>query len=373
MRRPAIFLLGLIAATATVPQASNAQFALSPRGILGAVTAPLRGMMHGLPHRSRHHRPGREAEAQPRPPTPTEKEQAKLGRSGPPTWPTAYEDVLGYTFWPDLYTARYRQHGFGDIVTSLIGPLNRAGPMVSAAAPRRETTGAAGVEPAAAPACADIKAADENWPADRIEQTVQLGPEQHSKLYEMQVAIADAAKSVAPGCSDDATFAPVQRLSATVQRLWAVQNSGVRIRATLQAFYNSLTDEQKAKFAAPPSDSPPDANTATTEPMGRQYQACAAQAADADRFGKQIQLTAATTEGQRTSLEALNRTAADMAKLSMGACAQPVPTTPLERLDAANSGLDTLIFAATTLQMAVNDLYGQLNGEQKAKFDSLGR
>lgn len=380
MRRPSIIVVGLIAATAIVPDAANAQFALSPRGIIGAVTAPLRGMLGHRAHPSiRRHRPAREVEASGRQPLPVrapEREQTKLGRTGPLAWPTAYEDVLGYTFWPADYATRYRQHGFGDIVRTLIGPLDLTGPVVSQATSRTETTGSGDGNAVASPGCADEKAAQTNWPAEQIGQTMQLLPAQHDALDTLRVATSNAIKSVKASCHDDATLSPRERLSAMVDRLWAVQNAGVRIRAALQAFTDTLTDEQKAKFNPPaPDQRQGDAKGAnsTNGPMGRQYQACAAQAADAERFRKQIQQTVATTDAQRASLEALSRTSSNMAKLLMASCAQPVPKTPLARLDAANGRLTTMNFAATTMQVALNDLYGQLNEEQKTKFDGLGR
>jgi hypothetical protein len=370
MRRPTVFIVGLIAAAAIAPQTANAQF--SPFGIIGAVTAPLRGMLDHRAHRSPRHRPAREAAVSTRQPSSAQqREQTRLGRSGPVAWPTAYEDVLGYTFWPADYGAQVRQHGFSDIVRTLIGPLDLAGPVMSQASNRPETTGTG--NPSAAQGCAGDETARGNWPAIRIGQTMQLMPAQQTALDNLQTAIAGALKSIKAGCHDDTTLSPRERLSAMVDRLWAVQNAAVVIRAPLTAFMETLTDEQKAKFNPPAEDKTQADTKGGNGPMGRQYQACAAQAADADRFSRQIQKSGATTDAQRASLEALSRTSGDMAKLLMASCAQPVPDTPLARLDAANGLLTTMNFAATTMQVALNDLYAGLNDQQKARFDALGR
>ena len=40
----------------------------------------------------------------------------RSARSGPLTWPTAYEDVIGFTLWPSEYGERLRSHGIGDVL-----------------------------------------------------------------------------------------------------------------------------------------------------------------------------------------------------------------------------------------------------------------
>jgi len=43
------------------------------------------------------------------------------------------------------------------------------------------------------------------------------------------------------------------------------------------------------------------------------------------------------------------------------------------RLDAANDHLSNLSYAATSMEIALDGFYAQLDDGQKAKFDSLGR
>jgi len=76
---------------------------------------------------------------------------------------------------------------------------------------------------------------------------------------------------------------------------------------------------------------------------------------------------------QAASLENLHKTSSDMAKLLIASCAQPIPADPLARLDAAADRLTALNYAATTVQIAFDDLYSKLNNDQKARFDSLAR
>jgi hypothetical protein len=47
--------------------------------------------------------------------------------------------------------------------------------------------------------------------------------------------------------------------------------------------------------------------------------------------------------------------------------------TPAERLDAAADRLTAVIFAASNVNMALNDFTSQLSDEQKTRFNSLVR
>jgi hypothetical protein len=373
MRRHILLTVGVVTAATILPGAAEAQFPFSPRGFLGAVTAPLRGMLERLPHGSVHrHRPSRGAEANrvAPPEQDQEQDQAKLGWVGPLAWPTAYEDVVGYTLWPNDYGEDFRQHGFGDIVATIVGPLRAPAPTV-VGTNRPETVGAAPSN-----ACDDNSATQSDWPGIQVGQTITLTPEQKTTLDKLQVASAEAVKTIKAGCIDAAQRPPTQRLTELEQRLWQVQNAGSLIRAPLKAFYDSLTPEQKAKFTvqAPAAQDTRGDPRAANNAMGRQLQACAAQSAgDADRLIKQIQQAVRPTPQQRAGLEAFGKASSDMAKLLIASCAQPMPADPVARLDAADNRLTTMNYAATSVDVALNAFYGGLTSEQKARFDTLGK
>ncbi|HEY6832933.1 MAG TPA: Spy/CpxP family protein refolding chaperone [Pseudolabrys sp.] len=376
MRRHTLFTVGLAAAVTIVPVAAQAQFPFSPHGFLGAVTAPLRGMLERLPRGSVHRqRPVRGAEANraAAPAQEQDQEQTNLGWVGPLAWPTAYEDVIGYAVWPNDYGEDFRQHGFGDIVATIVGPLRAPAPTVVGTS-RPETVGAAPGN-----ACDDTSTKQTDWPAAQIAQMITVTPEQKAALDKLQTATNEAIKTIKSGCIDAANRPPPQRLTELEERLWQVQNAGSLIRAPLKAFYDTLTPEQKAKFAVqspppPAQDRRGDPRAAAAGPMGRQLQACAAQSAgDADRLIKQIQESVRPTPQQRAGLEAFGKAASDMAKLLIASCAQPVPADPVARLDSADDRLTAMNYAATNVDVALNAFYGGLTGEQKARFDTLGK
>jgi len=282
-------------------------------------------------------------------------------------WPDAYSDVLGYTFWPKDYTDDLRQHGFGDIAATVAGPLPRR-----AAA---STTGSASADNnGGTQSCNDTGAAQNDWPAKQVGNSVQLTEPQKAALEKLRATIADASKTIKAGCQDTASLPPMQRLKFFEQRLWTVHDAGTLVREPLKAFYDSLTDEQKAKFKAPQQQEAGDANKAAGAAAKRQAQMCYAQGSgDIEKFLRQIQQAVRPTEAQHASFETLHKKTEQMGKLLLTVCAQPIPETPIDRLDAADNRLTTMNYAATTVDIALNDFYAQLSDDQKAKFDSLGR
>jgi len=93
----------------------------------------------------------------------------------------------------------------------------------------------------------------------------------------------------------------------------------------------------------------------------------------ADHAMRQIDQAVRPTKPQRSSLEALQKKSFEMGQFLMASCLKPVPATPIERLDAAADRLTAVIFAASNLNMALNDFTSQLSDEQKTKLNSMVR
>lgn len=369
MRTHALFMAGLLAAATIAPTAVQAQFPVDPRALLGRMTAPLRHMLPYLPSRQRviHRGPSRDrrdADAQ----RDVAEDTLQFGIVGPPVWPSAYQDVIGYTFWPNEYAAAYRQHGFGDITTAILTPMTNAPPATEARRRPAETSGSASSDESGSGPC-DDQTVQTDWPKSQVERTVQLNATQRSALDRLQATINGASTSIRAGaCRDTDPLPPTDRLGAMVQRLWAVQNAAIVIRGALKNFYDTLNDEQKAKFQTASQGNPPSGRN-VANPMGRQ-QACAQGAGD-DRLIKQIQQTVRPTPQQRPSIEMLGKTAGGMEQYLMASCAQPTPEDPLARLDAANNQLTAINYAATSMEIALNQFKAALTGDQRRKFDAL--
>jgi hypothetical protein len=297
--------------------------------------------------------------------------KSRLGRAGPAAWVTAYEETLGFAFWPDDYGAQFRSRGFDLIADTITGRFDRM------RAPRVATTGTARNDTGndvSADQCNDTSSADDKWPASRVEQVLQLSDAQHATLDKVQSAANDAVKTIKSNCRQLGDLSPPDRLRALVQVLWVVRDGDMAMRAPLKNFYESLTSAQKNSFAFRQPQNPPPPDDKTQGGGDKQYQACAAQnIGSAERLVKEIEMKVKPDKAQAASLENLHKASSDMAKLLIASCAQPIPADPLGRLDSASDQITAINYAASNVQIALDDFYGRLSQTQKVRFEATGR
>jgi hypothetical protein len=287
--------------------------------------------------------------------------------------------VVGYALWPNDYAAQFRGRGFDVIAAALIG-TSRSGPGA------RTANADIGVKSDAGDAstvCGSGSDDKNPWPIPQLSQTEGLTDAQHAALDKLRDAVVVTQKTLLADCHAAAPANPIDRLGGTIKKLWAVRDAAVFIRDPLKDFYASLTDDQKAKFIQrTPADSAgaskasdkPSGNRAADNAMARQYQMCAAPSLEAsERMVRQIAAEVRPRKEQNAGLDALRKTSTDMAKLVTAACAQPIPEDPVSRLDAASDHLSTMSYAASSLNVALNGFYAQLDSKQKAKFNALDR
>jgi hypothetical protein len=318
-------------------------------------------------------------------------ERNQLGIAGPPTWPNAFEDVLGYAFWPSDYDRRLLDHGFGDIISTIFRPAG-----ASSAARRSDfARGRGNSDAGAAPSfCRTPPKEPLEWPGQRIEQTTPLNNEQRAALTALRNSIAEAVKSIRAACREEAGLAPPERIRLLQSMLWAVRDAAVLVRGPMQAFYDSFTDEQRTKFivkdpanARPPvdmaaerarlaamarPDMTPEAMRAAAQSMNMSgMSACGDTALDWP--ASQIENVVRPDETQRASLESLQRNMMEMGHFLVLSCPRGTAETPIGRLDAATDRLTAMIFAASTVNLALNDFFGLLTAEQRVRIAPTSR
>jgi hypothetical protein len=285
----------------------------------------------------------------------------QLGLVGPAAWPSAFEDVIGYALWPRDYAERLRAHGIGDVLATAFTPsaalLAKAQDKAKQDKSKAERTAGDGR------VCASTAATpDTDWPAAAIARAVELDDSQRSALDALEAAVRNGAAAVRASCRDAA--APVGRLRTLQAMLWAVHDAAQAVRAPLAKFYNSLTDEQKQQFAAPAQDG------ARSSGRSDLMQICAR----SHELPKQrVEKSLHATRPQRASLDALQKKSFEMGQFLMASCMKPMAATPPERLDAAADRLTAVIFAASNVNIALNEFTRQLDGEQKTKLETIGR
>src|SRR5262249_48237900 len=94
-------------------------------------------------------------------------------------------------------------------------------------------------------------------PIDRIAQAVQPTPVQRAALAELKDASVKAAEGLKVNCPTYQTLTPTGRVEAMEKRLDATLTAVKTVQPALAKFYNSLSDEQKARFNSLRSPSKP--------------------------------------------------------------------------------------------------------------------
>ena len=258
-------------------------------------------------------------------------------------------DFFGYVFTPSSYDTKLWAHGERDMIQTVFNKGRTSAP------PNCDEQGTKRAAPL----------------IERIEQATRPNEDQNAALRELQAALSKAFDEIRTTCRDVAPITPTARLKAMQERLFAIRDAGLSIRITLAKFYDSLTNEQRAPFDAGETASIGQKQNDGTPSAA---QVCAAQvqvpyAWPAALIGRRVR----PNEQQRVSLEALQKTLFGMAMYLKGACPSEEQLSPIARLDAAMHRLDGMLYAVIAISPALDDFYGQLSDEQKARFNSIER
>ncbi len=313
-----------------------------------------------------------------------------IGWLGPVFWPYAYDDFVDYTFWPYAYDS-FWPYAYDDVYDGFFGPYGVGGlaydvpaggaPYASGGGGGRAATGRGrpGVQtaargPAGAGAMAQICTGETSgltdWPVERIAEAVNPDEAQRAALNALRDAAARSVKQMREACPDDLPSTPAGRMAAMRQRLEAMREAVQIVRPALDKFYESLNDEQKARFnAIEPQQTAADAKARKAELS----QVCSAAVTKTNEVPiARIEQALRPTPEQRTALEKLNAASAKAAELLTANCPTEEMLTAPGRLAAMEGRLDAMLQALDVVQPALVDFYGSLTDEQKARFNQLG-
>ena len=146
-------------------------------------------------------------------------------------------------------------------------------------------------------------------------------------------------------------------------RLQAVET----VRPPLEKFYNSLSDEQKARF----NDLGP--KSEKTKTAAGSADSCKQPKAGLSNLPiETIDAVVKPTDAQEAGFKKLQDATGKAVSILQEACPNDTPLTPPGRLEAMQQRLKAMIDAANTVKPALADFYGSLSNEQKARFNRLG-
>lgn len=363
MRPPRLVVVSAVLVSALV--ANDAQARPRLPAIFGAVLGVMGGF--GLHHRHAfahgHHAP-RLASAPAQTATDTEPPAqpntataGQLGAAGPLFWPQLADDVFDYVLWPSGKDDRLWAYGYDDIVTGALRPAIRETATRRGGAPATAVASGTGGAPADCAARQGGESADSL--VERIEQTIQPTDAQRATLAELRTALQRALEYFDRACPADRPQTPTARLDGMEDRVWAGRQALLIVRAPLEKLYGSLDDEQKARLNGPLVESTP------------RGAGCRQSNVDLPTalFGGRMRPAPA----QRPGLEALRTTSTGLARLLATSCPSALPATPVERLDAADKRLNSLLYAVVTLRAPLDALYASLTDQQKSQLSGLRR
>jgi hypothetical protein len=311
--------------------------------------------------------------------------------AGPVFWPYAYSDIFDYTFWPAAYDDGYFAYAYDDFVDTVFWGPDYIDNYAYADEPVvlpgvRETTGSrpSNARPQVSQEtvralCGDPDKGVTAWPFADIEKAVEPTPEQRALLEEMKAAAAKAADAFKDSCGGSFAMTPPGRLKAMTNRVEATLEAVRIVKPALEKFYESLSDEQKARFNevgpevarnAKPNQQPP----ANQEEANAQANACREPKPGLTNLPiERIHEIVKPAGAQKDALERLGSATEKAVDTLQAACPDEVPQTPPGRLDAMEKRLEAMLNAAKLVQPALEDFYVKLSSEQKARFNTMGR
>jgi hypothetical protein len=143
------------------------------------------------------------------------------------------------------------------------------------------------------------------------------------------------------------------------------------VRPALEQFYNSLNDEQKARFNALGPNVGERSQQAQQE-ANAQGERCGEPKSSLTQLPiERIEAVIHPAGKQKEALDHLSQATKNAVERLQAACPDDVPLTPLGRLEAMEKRLDAMLLAAALGQPALDGFYAALSSEQKARFNTL--
>lgn len=298
-----------------------------------------------------------------------------LGWFGPLFWPYVYSDFVDYVFWPYAYDD-FWPYAYDDVYYGIYGPYAYYGPGGRGVSYGRYGVGSGryaargkGSARRAAEICSNQAPELTDWPIERIAEVVQPNDAQGAALDELRAASGQAIEMLQSSCPKDLPSIPTGRLAAMESRLQVMLAAVQTVRPALDRFYQSLSDEQKARFNAIALPNDPDAAENDRRDLTTFCDQKAPGFTDLpiDRIVQAVQ----PTPQQRAALDELKDASVEAGEALKSGCPAYQTLTPTGRVEAMEKRLDATLRAAKIMEPALAKFYNELSDEQKARFNSM--
>lgn len=295
---------------------------------------------------------------------------------GPVFWPYAYSDIFNYTFWSYAYEPGYWAYAYDDFVDTVFwggdGPYSAFASTTPYDYPQ---AGGSRARPRASVSpqtlrqlCGTPDKGVTAWPLADIARAVQPTPEQRALLDELKTAAANAAGVFKDSCAETYALTPPGRLRAMMNRIGATLEAVKIVRPALENLYNSLSDEQQARFNA----LGPNVGDRSSQQQEASSDSCGDPKSSLTQLPIQrIEAVLHPAGKQKEALDRLGEATAKGVQDLQAACPNDVPLTPVGRLEAMQHRLEAMLTAARLVEPALDEFYATLSNEQKARFNTL--
>jgi hypothetical protein len=293
-----------------------------------------------------------------------------IGWYWPLFWPYLYDDIVDYSYWPYGYD-EFWPYAYDDVYNGIYGPYsysyNSSYNSYEAMGTKRRKHWNASVNNGI---CGERIPAWSDWPTEQISRQVVVDPSQQTALDELKSATARAVQILQSACPSEVANTPLGRMQAIESRLDTMLQAVRTIRPALDAFYNVLNDEQKARFNLMGAES--DDARAAEHARGDLAEVCSHRGvAMVDLPIERIEQAVRPTQEQAQALERLKSANASAAESLKANCPVYRPLTPTERVAAMEQRLDAAQAAVKNIEPALKEFYTSLSDEQKARFNSI--
>jgi hypothetical protein len=323
------------------------------------------------------------------------------GWAGPVFWPYAYTDIYCGAFWDCGYGAPFWDYGYGDIYGAMFWPF--AYDLLASYLPAltsgygyggyggyggaayasnryrhasrtyaRSDTGALPSPDQRAQMCGQDTRDVVGLPSDQIQELISPTPDQQAALNDFINASVAAAQTIKSACPTAIPFTPTGRLEAMEQRMGAMAQAVSVLQGPLDRFWNTLSDEQKARLST--AGTAQDQQHAQQNTNGQRSVAlgCNAATTATQWPGSLIEKAVHPDALQQAKLDALKQAGDQAADELANACPSELPSTPPDRLVAIGKRLEVMKRTVSSVRVALADFYRSLSDEQKAQFNTIG-
>jgi uncharacterized protein YjbI with pentapeptide repeats len=316
------------------------------------------------------------------------------GWGGSTYWPYFYGDLFAFALWPyDYYDPFW---AYGDIFVwdamfwpgpdyaygpayDVYGNYAYGGPARSRTARARnvdrEITGSTTTTNSndLAQTCGGLAPGVTDLPVDYIEEAIKPIGEQLKALDALKAASAQASDALKTSCPSEVLHTPLGRLDTVQTRLdGMIQAVGI-VRTPLDNFYNSLSEEQRQRFATLGPASDAQKNRRGSASGSNLAALCSRRTESFTQLPvERIEQSVKPTQEQQDAFARLKIASTEAANQLQASCPTQTPQSPMDRFDALAKRLGAMAEAIKTVRPALASFYGSLTDEQKARFNTLG-